>query len=485
MKDVFGYLKALIKNQKFLILCAVIALVAACFGTFIFLHNGDGKQPNLPNIFTNREVDNKEFEEHELEPETERNASEEELLPEDTPAEENVDNNSNNVDNNINNNNKASSKSTTPVKVPVVETPVYPTLPSPAQKPAGGSVVGYYMGWSRYKGFTPASVNASKLTHINYAFANVGSDLNIVLADSYVDKQNFADLRNLKSKHSNLRTLISVGGWDYSKYFSDAALNEENREIFATNCLSFILEHGFDGIDIDWEYPVSGGMPGNINRAADKENYTLMIKKLREKLNEQKNKDGRNYCLTVTGDTSSWYLNKIEASKIASYVDYIFIMAYDLTGPWDEYANFNAPLYNRKDIPAPGGDISSGINAYLNAGVSASKLILGVPFYGYKYNLVTTANNGIGCKFSGSSSITFDAVIKDYLGKPDYQEFFDETARVPYIFGNSTFISYDNEKSITEKAQFAKNKGLGGIGAWELSFDKNAKLLGIISGLIK
>lgn len=358
-------------------------------------------------------------------------------------------------------------------------------LPSPRPVSAGHNIVGYYMGWSRYKGIAPESLDTSKITHLNYAFANISSDLNIAFADESNDLKNFESLRNLKSNNKNLRTLISVGGWDYSKYFSDAALNDTNRSIFAQNCLNFILKHGFDGIDIDWESPVSGGSSANIYRAEDKQNYTLLLKAIREKLNEQKSKDGRNYYLTATGGISVWYLNNIECKKVSSYVDYIFVMAYDLNGPWDEYANFNAPLYSRSDFSASGGNVSGGLNNYLNAGVSASKIVLGVPFYGYRYTLVNTENNGIGSKFSGASSITYDAVVSDYLNNSNYTNFFDETARVPYIFGSNTFISYENEQSISEKATLAKNKGFSGVGAWEISFDKDSKLISAINSIFK
>ncbi len=361
----------------------------------------------------------------------------------------------------------------------------YSYLPSPAPVSYGHNVVGYYMSWSRYKGFTPENINASKLTHINYAFANIRSDLSIALADESIDLQNFESLRNLKSKNKNLRTLISIGGWDYSKYFSDAALNDTNRNLFAQNCLNFVLKYGFDGIDIDWEYPVSGGMSTNIYRTADKQNYTLLLKTLKAKLNEQKNKDGRNYYLTAAGGTSNWYLNKIECSKITAYLDHIFIMAYDLNGPWSSYANFNAPLYNRADLPTDGGDVSGGASAYLSYGIPASKIVLGMPFYGYQYTVVNNNNNGLGCKFSGASSITYDDVVSKYLNNSNYACFFDETAKVPYIFGNNTFVSYEDDRSITAKANFAKSKGFSGIGAWELSFDKTAKLLSVMSSIFK
>lgn len=140
---------------------------------------------------------------------------------------------------------------------------------------------------------------------------------------------------------------------DYSNYFSDAAATQSNREVFAQSCVDFILEHGLDGVDLDWEYPVSGGLAGNGNRPEDKQNFTLLLTAIRQKLDAQEQKDGRRYSLTIAGAGSSAYLNKIEPVKVAALVDHIFIMAYDIHGPWDDYADFNgAAVYAQRNVSA-------------------------------------------------------------------------------------------------------------------------------------
>lgn len=479
-----NFLKKLSKKKIIIIIFFLVLTIPVAFimGNLIN-NNSESMIPNLNlenifSLFKGKDKVKNESEQEKLDENQESGNSEEKSS--DTAEESTSESSKKSSDQN------ASSTSQTPKSDSSGnEAPVYSYLPSPAPVSPGHNIVGYYMGWSRYKGLALENINTSKITHLNYAFANITDDLNIAFADESNDLQNFESLRNLKNNNKNLRTLISIGGWDYSKYFSDAALNENNREVFAQNCLNFILKHGFDGVDIDWEYPVSGGLSTNVYRVEDKQNYTLLLKTIRAKLNEQKSRDGRNYYLTATGGTGSWYLNKIEGTKVTSCIDFIFVMAYDLNGPWSEYANFNAPLYNRLDFPVPGGDVSNGVNAYLNAGVSASKIVLGLPFYGYSYAVVNSENNGIGSKFSGASSITYDNVVANYLNNSIYTSFFDEVAKVPYIFGNGTFISYENERSISEKATFAKNQGFSGAGAWEISFDRNAKLMSAISNIFK
>ncbi len=356
--------------------------------------------------------------------------------------------------------------------------PSQPT-PAPTPTPAGKYVVGYYTGWSAYKGYTPNKIPAGKLTHLNYAFAKIDPSKNsIALADPDNDRRNFAAFRTLKQNYKQLKTLISVGGWDYSTYFSEIASSAARREAFAQSCLDFILEHGFDGVDLDWEYPVSGGAAGNINRPQDKQNFTLLLQAIRQKFDAQGKKDGRSYYVTIAGGASTGYLSKIEAQRVADLVDYIFVMAYDMHGPWDSFADLNAPLYQpTESSPHYKISVYDGISSYLKNGIAAKKLVLGMPFYGYLYQGVSGQNNGLYSTFSSAKSISYDTVRSSYLNNSSFKKLIHSTAQVPYLYGNGTFITYEDNQSITAKASLAKALGLAGVGAWELSHDTSGSLL--------
>ncbi len=371
------------------------------------------------------------------------------------------------------------SPSNEPDKESSSQTPTPPSLPAPTPTPTGKAIVGYYTSWSAYKGYTPLSVPASKLTHLNYAFAKIDPQTNrIALADPNNDLKNFESLRTLKKNNKHLKTLISVGGWDYSTYFSDIASTQERREAFAQSVLDFILEHGFDGVDLDWEYPVSGGLAGNTNRPQDKQNFTLLLQAIRNKLDAQGQADGRKYYLTIAGAASSSYLSKIEPTKVAALVDHIFIMAYDMHGPWDSYSDFNAPLYQPKeDSPQYKNSVYDAVSVYLQHGVPANKLILGMPFYGYIYQGVSDQNNGLYSHFTSAKSISYSTVYNTYLNNPAYTEFLHPDAQVPYLFGNNTLITYEDPQSIAAKASLAKSLGIAGVGAWELSYDTGNHLM--------
>jgi chitinase len=218
--------------------------------------------------------------------------------------------------------------------------------------------IGYYTNWSTYSNFQVSNIDASMLTQLDYAFASISSDGKIALGNPKNDVQksfpgdkagqpyegNFCQLTKLKQKNPNLKTVISVGGWDGSAKFSDAALTDQSRTIFANSCLEFILKYGFDGVDLDWEYPVAGGKPGNIKRPEDKQNFTLLVQKIRETFDAQSTKDGKTYVLTITGGVGNGFAADAELNLIQQYVDSIGLMGYDIHGSWDNITGMECRL---------------------------------------------------------------------------------------------------------------------------------------------
>ncbi|MBC5746581.1 S-layer homology domain-containing protein [Dysosmobacter sp. NSJ-60] len=342
----------------------------------------------------------------------------------------------------------------------------------------GGEVVGYYAGWAAYQGYTPDQLPAEKLTQINYAFAEIDPVAGrIALGDEPNDLKNLKALRKLRSQHPHLKLLISVGGWSDSQYFSDVASTQARREKFASSCVDFVVEHGLDGVDLDWEYPVSGGAPGTIHRNQDKQNFTLLLQELRERLDHQERQDRREYSLTIAGAAGAWYLSQIEPVKVAALVDHIFLMGYDLHGTWNSRTGLNAPLNPVSHASQAGGSIAGSVQAYLERGVPAEKIVLGTPLYGYLYQGVSSRNNGLYSTYTSGKSISYQTLKKTYLASSAYRQFRHEEGQVPYLYGNGTFLSYDDAASIAAKASLARSLGLGGVGFWELSQDSGGELV--------
>ena len=338
--------------------------------------------------------------------------------------------------------------------------------------------VGYYGGWAAYSGFTPDKVNASCLTVLNYAFATIGTDLKIAVSDCDIDYSNFNKLRALKNAYPALKTVISVGGWDDSKRFSDAALTDASRSAFANSVVGFIKANGFDGVDIDWEYPTGGGLSTNVSRPEDKTNFGLLLKIIRSKLDMQGISDKKHYILSFAGEASGSYAAGIGISNISRYVDYGMIMTYDIHGNWDTYTDFNAPLYIPSGTsPQYKSSVDSAVRSWLNYGFPANKMVMGVPFYGYAFQGVPNVSNGRWQHFTSGAAVGYDSIQSKYVGNTSFRKFYDSTAMVPWLFNGSTFVSYDDVSSIQRKAQYAVSKNLFGVGAWELSFDRSGKLL--------
>lgn len=372
--------------------------------------------------------------------------------------------------------------------------------------------VAYYTSWSAYaRNVMISDIDASLLTHLNFAFANLNADGEVIIGDSWVDVEkpmggeswdspsdsrgHFAQLKTLKSKYPHLKTLISVGGWTWSSNFSDVAADPAKRKRFAESSAAFVSKYGFDGVDIDWEFPVEGG--NNItHRPEDKQNYTKLMKETREALTAQGKKDGKSYLLTIAGGPNVSFAKNTELKELMKYLDFINVMTYDYHGAWETTTNHNTPLYANPNDPTQDNtySVDSTIQAYLDAGVKPEDMNLGLAFYGRGWvGVVNTANNGLWQEGQAPVSAGFGSgsweggcfdyidIVENYIGKGNYTRYFDPVAKVPYLYNGTSFISYDDEESIKIKLQYAEKMKLGGTMFWEFSADKKKTLQKVIA----
>ncbi len=348
----------------------------------------------------------------------------------------------------------------------------------------------YFASWSIYdRQYFVTDIPADKLTDLTYAFASVSDSGEIMLSDEWADTQfpyptdadsaplkgNFHQLQLLKASHPNLQTLISIGGWTGSAKFSDVALTAQSRDKFARSVARFVQEYGFDGIDIDWEYPTGDGDAGNVERPQDKNNFVLLLQALRQQLDAL---GGQHHLLTIAlGSTPDNY-QPLDWAKIAPLLDWINVMTYDMSGEWSEVTGFNAPLYNSTANPPEGGSDDATINGLLAIGIPANKLVLGVPFYGRGWTGVGAQNHGLHQPYTGLPAGTSEQGSYDYWDLAahyvgQYARFWDGTAQVPWLYDakSGTMISYDDPVSLTHKANYIREHSLGGMMIWEISED--------------
>ncbi len=325
------------------------------------------------------------------------------------------------------------------------------------------------------------SLNPKKISHINYAFVDV-KDNRAWLHNEVTDTINFRRLTALKKQNKDLKILISLGGWTWSKNFSDAVLTDSSTHKFAYSAIDIVAKYNLDGVDIDWEYP---GLIGdsNIFRPEDKENYTLLFKELRQGLDSLKKITGKKYLVTTAVGASQDFIDHTEMNKVQQYTDFINLMAYDYVGGSDTVSGHHTNLFTSSKDTAQGSTDKS-VKAFMAAGVPASKLVIGMGFYGKGWELETADNNGLYRKVKKFVRAGGFYYLKDSVeNRNGFIKHWDDVAKAPYLFNPQTkiFITYDDERSIREKCAYIKRHNLAGAMFWEYEDDKKEYLLDVIN----
>ncbi|MFJ2275271.1 glycosyl hydrolase family 18 protein [Streptomyces sp. NPDC087866] len=438
---------------------------------------------------------------------------------------------------------------------------------APASASPGNVRIAYYDQWSVYgNAFYPKHLDtrgiAGQLDVINYSFGNIhptnltcfeankaaGDDNNPNAGDgagdSYADYQKsfsaadsvdgvadkwdqpivgvFNQFKELKAKYPHLKINISLGGWSYSKYFSDAAKTDASRKKLVSSCIdqyikgNLPVEGGyggpgsaagiFDGIDIDWEYPASaGGHLGNHYAPEDKQNFTLLLAEFRKQLDAYGAANGgKKYLLTAAFGAGQDKIANIETDKIGQYLDYANLMTYDMHGAWDGDGPtyHQSPLYSGANDPsdpvAPGTEkysIDNAVDSWLDGkpaygiagGFPANKLTLGYEFYyrGWK-GVPAGTTHGLAQSATGGSS---PRPLSQQAGIAHYKElggivdnpattYWDDEAKASYFYKDGEFFTGLDQKSIQARADYAKQRGLAGAMMYSLlGLDENATLL--------
>jgi chitinase len=237
--------------------------------------------------------------------------------------------------------------------------------------------------------------------------------------------------------------------------------------------------NGFQGIDIDWEFPA----------AEDRANFPALLHEVRRQLDSLGSPERS--LLTIAAGASPYQIEDLILSgekSILPPLDWINLMAYSYHGPWSQRTNFNAPLYASPSDPAESEierltfNVHAAVQAYLSAGVPGEKIVVGVPFFGRGWQGVPAGNGGLyqapgepapGTWGGEGGSYDYKDLAENYLGNADCTLYWHEQALVPWLYNatESIFISYDNPRSLAIKAAYARENGLGGIMIWQLAAD--------------
>ena len=397
-------------------------------------------------------------------------------------------------------------------------------------------VVGYFPNYAinleAHKYFDITQLQWDKLTHVQYAFAVADSTtLELVPSDPENDVESkfegrefyhkgqkiemddslgyygqFNLMHTMKKMYPDVTVLVSTGGWAASQSLWLVTDNEANMIKFADSAVEFIRKYGFDGIDIDFEFPSETSQSGNPadftisepRRAGIGDRYTQFIKIMSEKLAEASKEDGKYYWLTSAVTASSWVLGGQNNSEFLDYLDFVSVMSYDYHGGWNNFVENQANIYAdpadketaSMALPTLGFDWSKN---YYRGAVQSEKILMGVPYYTRGWTNVQGGENGLhgtsGTPATGKENIWHDLdangnetpaganplwhVLNLMEEDSNYKKYWDPVGCVPHVWNavNKTFLTFEDEQSIQERINVVEKDNLGGVLIWVMHGD--------------
>ena len=358
-----------------------------------------------------------------------------------------------------------------------------PVALRPAENPgwAGG-----YEGWN--PGWTAAQIKGEYLTDLMLAFALIQSDQQTISFSDSGTSINppthylWNELTLLQNRYPHLRINLSIGGWN-GPHFADMAKDSAKRAAFVTNCINFVRDKGLDGLDIDWEYPVTGGQYPEKASTVDADNWVILLRALREALTTLGNQTGKTYKLSACCPVGNQFINANKPQEAAQWVDSLTLMAYDMAGSWEPKALHAAPLYASPGMPAS-WSTDEAVTGYRAKGVPAQNIMVGFPAYGMGWTVASGLTGSLpgyntgGPAFLSENDRLYDD-IKKLVNQQGYTRYWDNTAKAPFLYNSSNgrWITYCDAQQVQEIAKYVKEKNLGGMFYWEYAGDWDTELL--------
>ena len=308
--------------------------------------------------------------------------------------------------------------------------------------------MGYYPYWVQ-DAFPPQDLDLETFTHINHSFAWPDEEGGIESPAGFFDASIADYIHN-----NNRKFILALGGWGHTEGFVSSTSTYELRAVFISSIIDKIIAFGYDGVDIDWEYPQT---------IEQKNNLTYFI----EELDSVFYSFDPQLLITMAVPISNWSGQWLDMSALRPHVDFFNAMTYDIHGGWSSHAGHNSPLYQSPPGDAD-GSVETGINYLVNTrGLPENKINMGIPFWGKKYNAST-----INGSFTGSVIDMYYSEILPLIGNGWTYEW-DNIAKCPFLVkeDQSKIITFDDPISIQHKCEFAQSRNLGGVMVWALGYD--------------
>ncbi|KAL2862706.1 glycoside hydrolase superfamily [Aspergillus lucknowensis] len=348
-----------------------------------------------------------------------------------------------------------------------------------AQKSATKRTIGYYEGWNWQRDcgtMTPDQIPVGYYSHINFAFSLIDPDsFQLVPMDDKTGTL-YADVSVLKDRQPDLEVWIAIGGWamndpgKYRKVFSDLAASKDAQDEFFESVVSFLARYSFDGVDLDWEYPVAEDR-GGIEE--DYKNFVTLVKRLRQRLNQL----GKPVGLSLTLPASYWYLRGFDIIHLEPYVNFYNVMTYDIHGVWDGKIDELGPYAHAHTNLT---EIEEGLNLLWRNNINPERVNLGLGFYGRSFTMKDPDCMEAGCEFSEGGNGGNCTGTPGVLSAAEITKIIDDGAKVTLdkeaaveivTWDQDQWVSWDNSKTLKMKVDYANERCLGGLMVWAIDLD--------------
>ncbi|XP_055699414.1 acidic mammalian chitinase-like isoform X1 [Phlebotomus papatasi] len=336
-------------------------------------------------------------------------------------------------------------------------------------------VVCYYSSWAVYRR-APATfrinyIDPKYCTHLVYTFAGLNLDGIMDTLDYTNDITNggYRDFTGIKEKYPCVKTLLAIGGWNEgSEKYSLMVETEESREYFVSRVMRYLVQFGFDGLDIDWEYPGHrGGIP------EDKENFTKLLEMLKERLKP------RNRLLTAALAAPVGIIkDAYDVQEVCKYLDLVMIMGYDMNET--NKTSTHAPLKRESSESNTRSTVDDAVQFYSSNGCDRKQLVIGIPAYGKSYTLADKTRHGIGNNVLGPGKAGPYLMEPGFLGYNEICESLTQAQwttvhlknnAMKYSYNDDQWVSYDDAETVAVKSRYAKTEGLAGVMIWTIDTD--------------
>jgi chitinase len=358
----------------------------------------------------------------------------------------------------------------------------------------GQIVVAYWPAWANRSEADMRQLPAGAIHYLVFAFVQPVLDRESGLVSLKFLSEADADTTRVGwtqvAQASGAKTMFSVGGWGLSADFSELTIDPQLRSRLIDCILREIREKGFDGVDLDWEFPVEGGAEGQPHRVEDRESLYQLVGELRMRMNQMGKQTGKRYRLSVavSGDLSAQE-KRYRLAAMAPYVDWFNLMAYDFAGGWIPVTAHTAALFPRQDLALANRalTVSESVACMISLGVPANKIVLGVNLAGKRYDGVAFEGMQFVAKpydsihyqseYEGENNFYFlHKLLEPKAGEKHSLSFglgWDSESQASYLYNPTerTYISIETPRSVTAKMQFARQQQLLGTMLWSLDKD--------------